>query len=593
MKKTRKQQGGGRGAFAGESIVGQMLGHRSRVPADLLPLFQAQQTQKGFIEHTDISEAAQTCRVSTATSCGVGTFYSLLDVQECGKDTDPQRQVIRICDGPSCCLRGGIQLRLRLSELAHENEHIHLTRTSCLGHCDAAPAGMVGTKTIGPIDVLASLDDVESSPLLKAPLTTPVLRKEDNNVNDESERQPLTRRFPTSPNVARESCAYQSLNKALQRPPETLLSDIEASGLRGRGGAGFNTGAKWQIVANSDSRERLVVCNADESEPGNFKDRVLMENDPHLLLEGMAICGYAVGANQGVIYIRGEYTHAADVLAESIHSARQRGVLGENALGSGKPFDVAIHMGAGAYICGEETALLESLEGKRGEPRSRPPYPTEFGYLGMPTVVNNVETLCAVPEIVARGADEYRQLGMQGSAGTKLFCLSGHVAKPGVCEAPLGVTLRELLYEFAGGMRDRPFKFAVTGGAAGTLVPESMLDVPLTFASWKTGVSLGSGGIMFADSSVSAVRMLLWILQFFESESCGKCTPCRIGTCQSREIVQRIDNHAGKDGDIDRLLALAKTLDRTSFCGLGQSVAWPIESAVRHFPDDFEECGAT
>ena len=345
-------------------------------------------------------------------------------------------------------------------------------------------------------------------------------------------------------------------------------------------------------MATTQEADRYVVCNADESEPGNFKDRYLMENHPHRLLAGMTICAHAVGAKKGIIYIRGEYQRAASIINNAIREAVNDGSLGSSVCGTDFSFEVSPHMGAGAYICGEETALLESLEGRRGEPRPRPPYPTTHGFRGNPTVVNNVETLCAIPFIALKGAEAYRDLGRGEAAGTKLYSVSGHVKQPGVWELPMGTTLRELIDHAGGIPNDRAFKFAVTGGAAGTFVTESMLDIPLDFAAWEDRISLGSGGVMVADDSISAVSFLFWILHFFENESCGKCTPCRVGTSQAKEIVRRIANGDGQQGDIDRLLQLAELLDRTSFCGLGQSVAWPIETAIQRFRQDFETLGA-
>jgi NADP-reducing hydrogenase subunit HndC len=342
------------------------------------------------------------------------------------------------------------------------------------------------------------------------------------------------------------------------------------------------------MVAQADGPERYVVCNADESEPGAFKERVLMEGDPHLLLEGLALAGYAVGAGQGVIYIRGEYEWVARRPECAIVQAEERGWLRGNIRGSGFPFRAHVHRGAGAYVCGEETALLESLEGRRGEPRLRPPYPTTHGYHGKPTLVNNVETLCLVPPIIARGADWFRSLGTADSPGTKLFTVTGCVNRPGVFEAPLGVTLRQVVEQFGGGMRSGSrFKGALTGGAAGTFVPAAMLDVPLDFSSVRHGIALGSGAVLVLDESAAVPRLLSWLLHFFEEESCGKCTPCREGIREARQVCERIAAGRGSRADLVELKRLARLLHLTSLCGLGRSVAWPVESALRHFGDEF------
>jgi NADP-reducing hydrogenase subunit HndC len=313
-----------------------------------------------------------------------------------------------------------------------------------------------------------------------------------------------------------------------------------------------------------------------------------MEGDPHLLLEGMALAGYAVGASEAIIYIRGEYEWLARRLERAIAQAEKRGWLGDRIQSSGFSFHIHVHRGAGAYICGEETALLESLEGKRGQPRIRPPYPTTNGFHAKPTLVNNVETLCAVPPIVSRGAEWFRSLGTADSAGTKIFAVSGCIDRPGAFETSLGITLRQIIDQFGGGMRGGSrFKAALTGGAAGTFVPASLLDVPIDFRSAAQGVTLGSGAMIILDESVSIPAALTWLLHFFEVESCGKCTPCREGTREARLLCERFAAGRGSAEDLAELNRLARMLDLTSFCGLGRSVAWPIESAIRHFSGEF------
>jgi NADH:ubiquinone oxidoreductase subunit F (NADH-binding) len=343
------------------------------------------------------------------------------------------------------------------------------------------------------------------------------------------------------------------------------------------------------MVAQAPGPEKYVVCNADESEPGTFKDRVLMQSDPHLLLEGMALAGYAVGAGEGIVYIRGEYEWIARRLERAIGQAEERSWLGRDIRGSGFSFRVHVHWGAGAYICGEETALLESLEGKRSEPRVRPPYPTTDGYHGKPTLINNVETLCLVPPILARGPDWFRSLGTPASPGTKLFTVTGYVNRPGAFEVPLGITLRQIIEQFGGGLRDGSrFKAALSGGAAGLFVPSVLLDVPIDFDSAKQGVALGSGAMVILDESVHMPTFLTWLLLFFEVESCGKCTPCREGTREVRLICERIARGEARAEDLAELRRLARLMNVTSLCGLGQSVAWPVESALRHFGGDFD-----
>jgi NADH:ubiquinone oxidoreductase subunit F (NADH-binding) len=389
---------------------------------------------------------------------------------------------------------------------------------------------------------------------------------------------------PLSLDTALAHGAYHSLQQALARSPEHLLSTVEASGVRGRGGAGFPVGRKWRAVAQQPQTPKYVVCNADESEPLVFKDRVLMETNPHQILEGITLAAYAVGAQEAVIYIRGEYVTQAVMLEHAIQEAEAQGYLGQRLLGTAFSCRIRVHRGAGAYICGEETALLESLQGQRGEPRLRPPYPTTSGYWSLPTVVNNVETFATIPAIVARGATWYRTLGTPTTPGTKLYTVLGHVNRPGLFEARYGLTLRQIIEQFGNGMLSgSTFHFALAGGAAGTLVPAALLDVPIDYTSAARGVMLGAGAFLICDQSVSPVAMVRELMHFFAAESCGKCTPCRIGTLQARQILDCMVAGAEQHGGAETLRALAEVLEQASFCGLGQSAAWPITSALRHF----------
>lgn len=597
MSKKQDIPAGKFGVYAGETTVGGMLGIGQHRQERILGDLQKEQAENGFVSKAAVKDIAEQAAVSSACVQGVASFYSMLEVRDAPtEELSTNRCAIRVCDGPSCCLSGAAQLGTRLQTISQSNRKIDVARSSCIGQCDRAPAILADNRPIGPVSV-ETLEEVGANVIDGLPTE---LRIQSGQVTTKATDYPwptpLTRRFgvvePRSLESARQLSAYETLRQAITLSPAEIINTVEASDLRGRGGAGFNTGRKWRMASEIESPKRFVICNADESEPGTFKDRALMENDPHLLLEGMAICAHAIGADEGVIYIRGEYDAATELMQHAISEARAAGLLGKEICGSEFSFDVHIHVGAGAYICGEETALLESLEGKRGEPRERPPFPTTAGYRGHPTVVNNVETLCAVPFVVQEGADAYRQLGLNDASGTKLFCLSGHVARPGVYEAPMGLPLREAIENLGGGVRDGgKLKFALTGGAAGTFVPKSKLDVPLCFEAWEQGIAIGSGAIIVANDTVNTASMLQWLLHFFEQESCGMCTPCRIGTRQARQIADRFAEGRGRQGDTDRLLQLAKLLGRTSFCGLGQSVAWPIESAIRHFADDFNEFG--
>lgn len=382
---------------------------------------------------------------------------------------------------------------------------------------------------------------------------------------------------------------YFALGQALTTmTPAQVMDVVRESGLQGRGGAGFPTGLKWSFVASRPEEVRYVVCNADESEPGTFKDRMILEGDPHAVLEGMALAGYAVGAREGWIYIRGEYALSKERLEQAIHQAEELGVLGDDIMGSGFSFHIHVHAGAGAYICGEETALLESMEGKRGIPRIRPPYPTIYGYHGMPTVVNNVETLANVPPILLNGADWYRTLGTKRSPGTKVYTIMGDVQNTGLIEMPMGVTLREVIEIYGGGMKEgKTFKCAQTGGSSGSIIPPDFLDTPMDFASMaEKGGGLGSGALLICGEDTCIVDLASVLLRFFKTESCGKCTPCRMGTTRLLETFDRLRVGQGKPKDLAVMESVAQNMFKTSFCGLGQAAPTPVLTALRFFHDE-------
>lgn len=387
------------------------------------------------------------------------------------------------------------------------------------------------------------------------------------------------------------SNGYEALGKVLaEMTPEQVIEVVEKSGVQGRGGAGFPAGRKWKFVRAAQGDKKYVICNADESEPGTFKDRIVLEGDPHVILEAMAIAGYAIGADEGYIYIRGEYGLAYRRLQHAIEQAMEFGFLGKNIFGTDFDFHVHLHAGAGAYICGEETALIESIEGKRGEPRARPPYPVTHGLWKKPTTVNNVETLANIPAIIRNGAEWYRSFGTPSSPGTKVYTIMGNVNFSGVIEVPMGITLREVINIYAKGMkRGSVLKLAQTGGSSGSVIPAALQDVPMDFESFrKAGVSLGSGALLICDQNTCIVDLVKVLLQFFRFESCGKCTPCRIGTQRAYEIVERIAQGYGKLEDLDTLTLLAGEMERASNCGLGQTAAVPIRDMLKHFRTEVE-----
>ena len=389
-----------------------------------------------------------------------------------------------------------------------------------------------------------------------------------------------------------DSGGYKGAEKALGCEPSEIIEEMAKSSLRGRGGAGFSTGLKKKFTSEACTRceQKYLVCNADEGEPGTFKDRIIMEYDPHRLIEGMIIAAYAIGASKAYIYIRGEYYKSIRRLQKAITDAREKGMLGKNIFGSSFSTDIEIRLGAGSYLCGEELTMLESLEGKRGYPRIKPPFPAEKGLYGFPTLINNVETLATIPTVIEKGADWYTELGTKDSPGTKIFTISGDIKKPGFYELELGLTLRQLIYDFAGGMKEgMELQAVLIGGAAGTFVDESVLDTPMGFDTLKEkGAVLGSGAVMVLGNDKSIPDMTVSILEFFKHESCGKCVPCRVGMSQLvRLISENNDPARNNGGKLDEMVEEAEYMAKTSLCPLGQSPILPLRSLQRYFPDRF------
>ena len=385
---------------------------------------------------------------------------------------------------------------------------------------------------------------------------------------------------------------YTAIKKAFGMTPDALIDEMKKSNMRGRGGAGFPTGMKWGFIPKQSPKPKYLVCNADESEPGTFKDRDIMRYTPHMLIEGMVIGGFAIGAKIGYIYIRGEYTREAKLLNEAIDEAYAKGFLGKNIQGSGFDFDLTVHRGAGAYICGEETGLLNSLEGKRGEPRVKPPFPAQAGAFGGPTIVNNVETLAAVPLIINKGGEWFAKLGkLEKSGGTRLFSLSGHVKKPGVYELPSGgATMRQLIYDYGGGiLNDRKLKAVIPGGSSAPVLTADEIDVVLDIEPMmKIGTMMGSAAVMVVNEDYCVVKLLQRITKFYEHESCGQCTPCREGTRWMEDVLHRIEHGHGREQDLDLLLSIADNINGKTLCALGDAAAGPVISFVKKFRADFE-----
>lgn len=384
---------------------------------------------------------------------------------------------------------------------------------------------------------------------------------------------------------------YEALKKVLtEMTPEKVINSIEASGLRGRGGAGFPTGVKWDFARRASGDMKYIICNADEGDPGAFMDRSIIEGNPHAVIEGMIIGAYAIGAMQGYVYIRAEYPLAVERLEIALEQARQRGFLGKNILGSGFDFDIKIKLGAGAFVCGEETALIASIEGKRGMPRPKPPFPAQKGLWGKPTVINNVETLANVPPIIRNGALWFARFGTEKSKGTKVFALTGKVNNTGLIEVPMGISLREIIYDIGGGIEgERKLKAVQTGGPSGGCIPAEYIDIPVDYESLaKMGSIVGSGGMVVMDETDCMVNIAKYFLEFTQAESCGKCVPCRIGTKRLLEILNRITDGRGRPGDIDLLITLSEDVKAGSLCGLGQTAPNPVLSTIKYFRDEYE-----
>jgi NADH-quinone oxidoreductase subunit F len=557
----------------------------------LLPVLHALQASAGWISPGGLRYACERLTVPPAEAYGVATFYAMFS-------TEPRPQtVVHVCDDIACKVAGAEdligELELRLG-VERKNQ---ILRSPCLGMCERAPAAMfqrAGSEPaqwmMGPIVVSAIDEELRTGPPAVRAYTLAVAPGSPTPQRDWSQAAELRllRRVgvvdPSSLDDYRAHGGYEALRRAVELGPDGVIREMKDAKLLGRGGAAFPAGVKWEAVAKQSVRPHYFICNADESEPGTFKDRVLMEHDPFAVLESLTIAGYATGSEKGFIYIRGEYPNATSMLEGAIEKAYAHGFLVSDVMGEGFAFDVELRRGAGAYICGEETSLFNSIEGKRGEPRNKPPFPVERGVFGKPTGINNVETLVNVLEVLTLGGEAYAKIGTPDSTGPRLFCLSGCVERPGVYEVEHGVTLRELL-EMAGGVRGgKALKAILLGGAAGSFVTPDDLDLRLTFEDSKAaGVTLGSGVVMVFDEDVDLADIVLRIAAFFRDESCGQCVPCRVGTVRQEEALARVI--AGRaNGSLSDDLALigeiGQVMRDASICGLGQLAANAVDSAI-------------
>ncbi|MFS4091122.1 NAD(P)H-dependent oxidoreductase subunit E [Streptomyces sp. AF1A] len=546
----------------------------------LLPGLHALNDRVGWISEGALDYLCRRLTVPPAEAYGVATFYAMFSVRP------RPATVLHMCTDLACTAAGAGELCAEVEERLGPASGVSVERSPCLGLCERAPAALA-IRAGDPVRTAVSAPATAEAAVLAA-------RSPDSAAQEPPAARAvpqagrdgliLLRRVgtvdPASLDDYRAHGGYAALRRAFELGPAGVIREVTDSGLVGRGGAAFPTGRKWQATAAQPDHPHYLVCNADESEPGTFKDRVLMEGDPYALVEAMTIAAYATGAHRGYLYLRGEYPRALRRLEHAIAQARARGFLGDDVLGQGYAFDIEIRRGAGAYICGEETALFNSIEGYRGEPRSKPPFPVEQGLFGRPTVENNVETLVNVLPILTMGAAAYAALGTARSTGPKLFCVSGSVARPGVYELPFGATLGELL-ELAG-VRDG-LRAVLLGGAAGGFVRPDELDVPLTFEGTRqAGTTLGSGVVMAFDDSVPLPRLLLRIAEFFREESCGQCVPCRVGTVRQEEALRRIADRTGPGAapDIALLREVGRAMRDASICGLGQTAWNAVESAI-------------
>lgn len=518
------------------------------------------------------------------------------------------RANVLICAGSACVSSRAYDFKDALLEALEEagiREEVNVVDTGCVGTCDLGPVAIVYPDGIFYVHLKPEdAKDIVNEHLLKGRVVNRLLYK-----------QPMTKEvFPSFSEIdfivrqkrivlrnmgvidpesideyiAREG--YQALAKVLTMDPQEVINTVKNSGLRGRGGAGFPTGLKWELTRKASGSPKYVICNGDEGDPGAFMDRSILEGDPHSVIEGMMIAGYAIGASKGFFYVRAEYPLAIKRLEIALEQARNYGLIGENILGTGFSFDIELRRGSGAFVCGEETALIASIEGRRGEPRPRPPYPANRGLWNSPTVINNVETLANIAPIILNGAEWFSSIGTEKSKGTKVFALAGKVNNTGLIEVPFGTTLREIIFDVGGGIPGgKKFKAAQTGGPSGGCIPAEYLDLPIDYESLKQiGAIVGSGGLIIMDEDTCMVDVARFFLEFTQSESCGKCPPCRVGTRKMLDILERIVNGEGEEGDIERLIELGEEIKRDSLCGLGQTAPNPVLSTIRFFREEYE-----
>lgn len=531
------------------------------------------------------------------------------DKIETSKEQKIKKNIL-VCGGTGCLASDSDKVLKNfhlILKARGQSDKVNVIRTGCFGFCEQGPIVKIEPDDVfyvrvNPKDVKDIVDEhiLKGERVERLLYTEPLEHKKISNQGEmpfykKQLRVALRNCGLINPEDIDEYIAlggYEALYKCLNKmSQDDVVNEIKRSGLRGRGGGGFPTGLKWEITKRNENKEKYIICNADEGDPGAFMDRSILEGDPHSVIEAMAIGGYAIGASKGIVYIRAEYPLAIERLNTAISQAREHGLLGENIFGTDFSFDIRLKYGAGAFVCGEETALINSCEGKRGEPNYKPPYPAEHGFWGKPTCVNNVETFANIPIIINKGADWFAKIGTEKSKGTKVFALAGKINNVGLVEVPMGTTLREIIYDIGGGIQgDRKFKAVQTGGPSGGVITEKDLDTPIDYDSLlERGSMMGSGGMIVMDETDNMVNIAKFYLEFTMDESCGRCTPCRIGTKRLYEMLNNITNGKGKMEDIENLKQLSQMVKDGSLCGLGQTAPNPILSTIKHFRHEYEE----
>ncbi len=556
------------------------------------------QSGKNTLDTGTLKIVAQGMNLPESAIAGFVEFYTMFK-------TKPRAKfVIRVCKSGPCHVMGSTTVFDALSKKlgvgigeATKDGLFYIEKCECLGVCSVAPAMMINYDIHGnltPKKIGQIIDLYKKKKPTLSEECGPEVEGKACVIKDGKQTLRLLEDVgsvdPLDIASYTKAGGYGALKKALSMKPAEIIDVVKDSGLRGRGGAGFPAGMKWSFVAKGPM-QKYVICNADEGEPGTFKDRILMEENPQLLLEGMAICGYAIDASIGYIYIRGEYRRSIERLQTAIGQAQKKGLLGTNILGSGFDFDIHIKEGGGAYVCGEETSLINSMEGLRGYPRFKPPFPGAEGFKQLPSNVNNVETLMSVPMIIEKGAEWYKSVGPANCSGTKLYCLSGKLNRTGLVELPMGSTLSEIIKVYGKGIKGgKKFKFAQVGGSAGGVLGKDMMDLPLDIDQpQKQGVTLGSGVVLVCDEDTCAVDFLLQILSFFEHESCGQCVPCRVGTAHLHHLAKKFASRTASKEDIDLMVKKAELMKKASLCALGQSPIMPIVTTLKYFRKEFEK----